>query len=215
MTAEDGKNKTVLNGAADCADDSSQAGVPGSAPARRRLVLRGAAAAVPAILTLHSGSAVAARSSFLIGRGDGAPVNEQGKHLCLDLSGSNEVAPNVYDLGDNPAPQVTTIDSKAEYYREANTGQRVYADEICRSGEVYYKKIADGNAGSRRTEAGKPANPDAASVVRKSSSSGSGQDWLPDAGNGGFQQVQVQGRGMLVSATALRSFANHIVVREI
>lgn len=206
MTARNENDKTMPAGAERPTGDPSAKGV---APARRRLVLRGAAAAVPTILTLHSGSAAAARSSFLISKADGTPVNEQGKHMCMDLNASQEVAPNVYDLGDNPAPQITTIDSRAEYYKDANGSQRAYAQEVCETGDVFYKKTA-GDAGQAIAEGAKPGK---SGMVRQSKAVES--DWVPTSSNEAFQQVQVQGRGMLVSATALRSFANHIVVRDI
>lgn len=201
-------DKGTHAGASQYADGSPVNAGPVAAPARRRLMLRGAAAAVPTILTLHSGSAIAARSSFLISRADGAPVNEQGKHMCLDLTGSTEVAPNVYDLGDNPsppAPQVTTIDSTAEYYKDPSGSQQALAQEICETGDVFYKKTAGDIAAASPGESG---------MVRQSKAVQGG--FLPqNATDGAFQPVQVQGRGILVSATALRSFANHVVVREI
>lgn len=209
MTARNENDKVELTGTAMPEGKASPIDSPAAAPARRRLVLRGAAAAVPAILTLHSGSAVAARSSFLISKADGAPVNEQGKHMCMDLRGSQEVAPNVYDMGDQPAPQITTIDSRAEYYKDANGSQRAYTQEVCETGDVFYKKTA-GDPGKALAEG---ANPGKSGMVRQSKAVESG--WVPEASDKAFQQVQVQGRGMLVSATALRSFANHIVVRDI
>lgn len=206
MTARNENDKTMPAGAERPTGDPSAKGV---APARRRLVLRGAAAAVPTILTLHSGSAAAARSSFLISKADGAPVGADGKHMCMDLSGAQPVdgMSNVYDLGDNPAPQITKIDGAGEYYKDGNGSERAYAQEICETGDVYYKKTVTSSglqSGTTTVDS---------SPVRQSSSTDGG--WLPSGSGDTLQPVQVQGRGMLVSATALRSFAAAVTVREI
>ena len=179
-----------------------------SAPARRRLVLRGAAAAVPTVLTLHSGSALAARSSFLISRAEGMPLSDDGKYLCMDLTGTTEVGPNIYDLGDNSNPLVTKIDGSATYYKDAEGNLPATVIEVCETGDPYYKRggMASGQMASAPT-------PGQSSLIRQSK----GVAAAPTASSPteGLTQVQVSGRGMLVSATALQSFASRIIVKEI
>lgn len=203
MTARDQKNAPRPAQADSPSQDDRK-----RAPARRRLVLRGAAAAVPSILTLHSGSALAARSSFLISRADGTALSDNGKYLCMDLTGADQIGPDLYDLGDNPAPQITTIDGSAAYYKDAEGTQRASAIEVCESGELYYRSGGTVNGPA----ASAPATGQG-SLIRQSKSVAAAPTVSSPAE--GLEQVQVSGRGMLVSATALRSFANHIVVREI
>lgn len=113
----------------------------------RRLLLRGATAAVPAILTLQSGAALA-RSSNLIGanRYGGA---QDGKYNCLDFDGIDATdKPNVYDLGSPPMAHVTRIDADSRYYRtdpdqESRWGdgpQEVSKPKMCADGGTYYRK---------------------------------------------------------------------------
>lgn len=108
-------------------------------PARRRILVRGAAAALPTILTLHSGAALA-RSSNLIGTTDGAPLDPEGRVLCLDESSVEQVGDRQYDLGEPPFGQATaipTVDRK--YYAAQNAGsQLVTPQEMCTNGGTYY-----------------------------------------------------------------------------
>lgn len=168
-------------------------------PARRRILVRGAAAAVPTILTLHSGSAVAARTSFLISKASGAPVDNAGRNMCLDLrSVKEELAPNVYDLGDPPSPEVTYIRTTESYYREQNESSATVSPmEMCESGGDYYVKTTGGGSTSTTTGSDR--------TVRVSSPVDASADW---------NKVTVQ-KGVLVSATALSSFVGRVIIREI
>jgi hypothetical protein len=144
----------------------------------RRAMLAGASkAAVPAIITLYSGAALA-RSSNLIGvnKYQGA---EQDKYRCLDTSSVYRTdKPDVYDLGRDPMAHVTRIDTRREYYaadRQGNrTGKQVNGRTMCSDGGSYYRK----------------------------------------AGYNGYQKVNVR-KGVLVSATALSSFANDITYTDV
>ena len=66
----------------------------------RRALLSGASrAAVPAIVTLYSGAALARSSANLISA-DGTPGAEGGKYRCLDTQSVEPTnKPGVYDLG--------------------------------------------------------------------------------------------------------------------
>ena len=123
------------------------------APAKvnRRAMLRGASAAVPAILTLNSGAALA-RSSNLIGAGN--HVGQQGgKYRCLDFDGIRGTRkPNVYDLGDPAMGHVTRIDAESSYYatdpddrrggydRHGRGPSEVSKQKMCADGGTYYRK---------------------------------------------------------------------------
>ncbi len=119
------------------------------APAKvnRRAMLRGASAAVPAILTLHSGAALA-RSSNLIGAAKYAG-QQGGKYRCLDIDGIGGTdKPNVYDLGEPAMGHVTRIDAQSSYYatdpdrrdRYGSTPSEVSKPKMCADGGTYYRK---------------------------------------------------------------------------
>jgi hypothetical protein len=118
------------------------------APAKvnRRAMLRGASAAVPAILTLHSGAALA-RSSNLISTSK--YVGEQGgKYRCLDFDGiGGTEQPNVFDLGNPAMGHVTRIDADSRYYSSdpnrytwGGYPQEVSKQKMCADGGTYYRK---------------------------------------------------------------------------
>lgn len=144
----------------------------------RRAMLSGAGkAAVPAIITLYSGAALA-RSSNLIGvnKHQGA---EHDKFRCLDTSSVYRTdKPNVYDLGRDPMAHVTRIDARRDYFavdhRGNRTNQKVPGNKMCADGGQYF----------RRT------------------------------GGNSYQKVNVR-KGVLVSATALSSFANDITYTDV
>lgn len=209
MTARDDKMFSRPPGTDRPASESA-----GRAPARRRLLLRGATAAVPTILTLHSGSAMAARSSFLISRAVGTPEGADGSYLCLDVSNATELEDGLYDLGDEGLYDVTKIDGSASYYKDPDGSQRASVADLCESGEFHYKRGGLGGGGSVEAPGTGAVTPGHSSLVRQSKAVDAAQAAVaPDAS--GLEQVRVQGRGMLVSATALSSFANRVIVREI
>lgn len=186
---------------------SSATGMAPELPTGRRALLRGAAAAVPTILTLHSGAALA-RSSNLLHVADGAPTDAKGRNLCVDESSVkvDSRVPRVYDLNEPAHAQVTAIKSQRTYYRA--TGQdapRVTPQEMCRTGGDFYYK------GSPTLD-----SLDIPGADRDSDSDGFGvrtsAGWQKK--NQGWNKVNVP-RGGLVSATALNSFAGRVNVREI
>ena len=120
--------------------DRSSSDVP--QPGRRRMV-RGAAAAVPTILTLHSGSASAlARSSNLISE-TSAP---SGSDPCLEVSNDKveKRGDNLYDLGESRDHRVwvqPTADTKF-YKNEKMKGRSLGWKEACNhtKSDLYYEK---------------------------------------------------------------------------
>ncbi|MGI9343461.1 MAG: hypothetical protein ACR2QV_11470 [Gammaproteobacteria bacterium] len=138
----------------------------------RRALIKGAAGALPMILTLQSGAALA-RSSNLISSASAESAKDQyGRTLCMDGKSVYPVdsgPANVYDMGEPPEAVVSVIrDRKYYIWSEGDGLGQVTTEEMCDRGGYYFVK--------RR--------------------------W-------GWRKVYVK-RGMLVSATALSSFAGHI-----
>lgn len=129
---------------------SAEEKVQGMAAAKidRRKLLRGASAAVPAILTLQSGAALA-RSSNLIGTNPYSGASD-GKYNCLDFDGIDRTdKPNVFDLGSPPMGHVTRIDADSRYYKTDPNhdgggwyggSTEVSKSKMCADGGTYYRK---------------------------------------------------------------------------
>lgn len=162
---------------------SAEEKIQGRASAKidRRKLLRGASAAVPVILTLQSGAALA-RSSNLIGTNPYSGAQD-GKYNCLDFDGIDRTdKPNVYDLGSPPMGHVTRIDADSRYFRVDPDGS--------------HQSGYGGGYGGSNDEVSKPKMcADGGTYYRKNR-------WRTT-------RVSVK-RGMLVSATALSSFSSGI-----
>jgi len=111
----------------------SEANVPSP---RRRALVRGAAAAVPTILTLHSGAALA-RSSNLLGTID-TLANSSDPANCLDTTGLSTVEPNVYDLGTTPSSTVNVLPGDKTYYTNSSRTTVANREAMCENGGTYY-----------------------------------------------------------------------------
>jgi hypothetical protein len=111
---------------------------PGTPNLSRRAMLRGATAAVPTILTLGSGAALAA-SSNLLGTTQTPTTTDVN---CLDPSSTQGPLvsnPNVYDLGSPPYGEVTIIPA-TNRYRNPATGLDMTTSEVCQlNGTVQVK----------------------------------------------------------------------------
>jgi len=111
-----------------------------SAPANltRRAMLHGATVAVPTILTLGSGAALAASSNLLATNTTPTTADVN----CLDpmsTQGTLPTNPNVYDLGSPPYADVTVIPS-ANRYRNPATNTDMTTSQVCRfNGTVQVK----------------------------------------------------------------------------
>lgn len=112
----------------------------------RRDLLRRGVASMPAILTLHSGAALA-RTSNLISAAPPDTIDELGRTLCLD---TNSVYPadeynDIYDLGENPPRAVINIISDREYHTEKNRGSAIASKAtVCEGGQPYWYNENDG-----------------------------------------------------------------------
>jgi hypothetical protein len=107
----------------------------------RRAMLGRGARAIPAILTLQSGAALAQTSNLVsasaIGTRDGS-----GRTLCLDMTSVDSVPDrsNVFDLGDPPYAEVNEI-TERDYRTSNNNGApTVTEDEMCLNAGTYHYK---------------------------------------------------------------------------
>jgi len=156
----------------------------------RRMLLRGASAAVPTILTLQSGAALATTSSMMIGTAPSSSgAMNNGNVQCLEMKGSwtGNASLSQLDVSNDPNLHVQLIPYRdpvaAPYYRSyLNSGGQlkptdttVGIDDMCSEGGFFFYK--DGGI--------------------------TGQAQL--LGNG--QQLKA---GFLVSSTALASFSSYL-----
>lgn len=151
---------------------------PQRKPLSRRAILKGSVVAMPAVLTLQSGAALA-RSSNLISATKTSATDAQGRTLCLDVDSvySAGGSGQVYDLGEPAYAKVSAITDRDYWTFNGYRPERITEAQMCEQGGVFY------------------ARPDRYS-------------W------GGWEETKVP-RGMLVSATALSSFATDIVLTEL
>jgi len=105
----------------------------------RRAVLRGGVTAMPAILTLQSGAALA-RSSNLISASAPGTTDSLGRTICLD---TNSVYPvgtysDVYDLGEPPRAEVNIISDRVYYLEKDLSSEKVSHSAMCEGGTYWY-----------------------------------------------------------------------------
>ena len=117
-------------------DAQSRKATSGAPSARRRALVRGAAVAVPTILTLHSGAALA-RSSNLISTVNTLADNDPAN--CLDTFSLNEQPTGVYDLGADPRDAQVNVIPTGEYYNADKTAL-VNRKDMCEAGGTYWRK---------------------------------------------------------------------------
>lgn len=156
----------------------------------RRALLRGAVTAMPVVLTLQSGAALA-RSSNMISTSHYATTDRHGRTLCLDTESVYPVdgSTHLYDLGDPADAHVFAINDREYKVSPDSDAADMTAQEICESGRPGYYEgdyvwtdddDEEDDDGYRRS----------------------------------WEQVQVR-RGVLVSATALSSFAGSVRVTDL
>lgn len=112
--------------------------------AGRRSLLKGTATALPAILTLHSGAALA-RSSNLISTTDYKTTDRRGRTLCLDLESVRPVGRRRgqrYDMGVNGHADIYRI-PESDYFVRRRNGKWRPIDEsaFCERGGIAARKV--------------------------------------------------------------------------
>lgn len=171
---------------------------PRNKPGRmsRRSLLKGTVVSMPAILTLQSGAALA-RSSNMISASNFASPDSRGRTLCLDVSSvyPADSSGKRFDLGDPAHAEVTAIPERDYRIEPRKKAAEVMEEQMCLDGKTYYYRDSNTSWDSSWTS-----------------------DDDDDDGTlyslGRWRQVDVP-RGVLVSATALHSFAQDIVINEI
>lgn len=111
----------------------------------RRALLKGGVAAMPAILTLQSGAALAQSSHMMVHAARPRATDRLGRTMCLD---TNSVYPaeghkTAYSMGSPPKAHINII-SDRKYFR--GKGRRtgvVRKGEMCRGGTYWYKENGD------------------------------------------------------------------------
>ena len=156
---------------------------------------------MPAILTLHSGAALA-RSSNLISATNGNPRDRRGRVLCLDRRSVRPAGRGgrVYDLGEPAYGRVAAINDHGFKTLPSRDGQAVSRRQMCEQGGTYfYRDRRHSWEGIWEDEAvDKAESTDSKSYVFR-------RRW---------QKVEVP-KGVLVSATALTSFAGRVSITDI
>lgn len=121
----------------DTVETKSQVETPTFSMSRRALLTSGAKA-MPVVLTLQSGAALA-RSSNLISAAPTGTRDAEGNTLCLD---TNTVMPmasgSQYDMG-QPASGMVNVITNHEYYAEPNRSSTYYGGGVaCERGGAHY-----------------------------------------------------------------------------
>jgi len=147
MTAEPGKTESQLSSGA----PAEVAAPAGTRLISRRMVLRGASAAVPTILSLQSGAALAASSNYLATIQDANAARDgQGYVKCIDTASAVQETstPKRLDLGPSPDLHMQHITPR-QYFYPKTTGSGGDKDRpatmeaVCnQGGEFWYKNSA-------------------------------------------------------------------------
>lgn len=110
----------------------------------RRSMLKGTATALPAVLTLQSGAALA-QSSNLINTTPYKTTDRRGRTLCLDLQSVRPARGrqgNSYDIGSHGYAEVYRIPER-DYYAKRRNGRWRPIDEsaLCERGGIAAHKV--------------------------------------------------------------------------
>jgi len=171
------KDQSKQHGAAPVEPTNVEQDAGTSVSRGRRSLIQGAAGALPMILTLQSGAALARSSNLIVTASPDTAVDEFGRTLCMDrrtVYTADDGDGEVYDLGEPAYARVGAINERDYYSYSTSEGVNTITEaEMCERGGAYYYRSG----------------------------------W-------GMGEVKVQ-QGMLVSATALSSFAAKIDIIDI
>jgi len=132
---------------------------PGTRPASlsRRSLLKKGVTAMPAILTLQSGAALA-RSSNMISASSSDTTDGLGRTLCVDKSSvyPEDGYGEMYDLGNPPHAVVNVIRGPGEtiFYETKNKSTPISPGALCERGGPAWFKPDEGQWESRQFGAG-------------------------------------------------------------
>lgn len=103
----------------------------------RRAFLKAGSSAVPVVLTLQSGAALARSSNLISAAPDGTRV--RGHAFCLDTSTAKPLLDShKYDLGDPVYASINVLPDQRFYPTKGKSGVPVTADQFCRQGQTRY-----------------------------------------------------------------------------
>ena len=163
-------------------------------------MLKGTVKVMPAIVTLQSGAALA-RSSNMISASSSPSTDRMGRTLCLD---ANSVQPargtrHMYDLGEPARGTVYAINERDYRAMPRTDAPKISEARACLEDRtVYYLDERNSWLTEWQSSDSDDDHGDGLNFVYK-------RNW---------KRARVP-RGMLVSATALSSFAGNIIVRDI
>lgn len=164
----------------------------------RRKLLKAAVTSMPAILTLQSGAALA-RSSNLISAASYPSKDRRGRTLCLDTESVYPVGNSgrLYDLDEPPRAHVIAINERDYRIEPDEHAPRITEEQICQSGRPgFYRGEYAWDGDGRGADSDEHDDDDDGLYRRR------------------WEQIQVR-RGVLVSATALTSFAGSVRVTDL
>ena len=106
----------------------------GQSPASlsRRALLKGGAKAMPVVLTLQSGAALA-QSSNLISEASPYTRDLDGNTLCLDTGSVYQLPNGKYDFG-QPADGIVNVIGNRQFYQDKNRSSPVETHDMCYQG---------------------------------------------------------------------------------
>ena len=168
----------------------------------RRALLKGASTALPAVLTLQSGAAFA-RSSNLISASNTPTVDGRGRTLCLKLDSVYPVrgSHTRFDLGEPASADVIALNNRDYRVFPSRYAPRIGEARACQEGRtVYYVSTRESGSDSY--------------FSTSSTVDGQTGDGYHYYYRRRWKRLDVP-RGVLVSATALSSFAGSIVVHDL
>lgn len=130
----DKDEKEIASGAATEADRPESVG--------RRALLRGGVAAMPAILTLQSGAALAKSSSMMVTPARPDTTDKLGRTLCLDTNSVYPAQdhPRGWELGTPPHAKLNIISDRVYYRAKSKRSGKVKKGEMCRGGTFWHKE---------------------------------------------------------------------------
>ena len=122
--------------------DNAAAAASAAKPAfiSRRNLLKQGAVAMPAVLTLQSGAALAASSAYIGSVSRGGSQYVGGNVLCLDTRNAEPLLPNgtTYKFVDTNYADVYVIPDGQYYATKGRDDSYVLSDEFCRTGGTKY-----------------------------------------------------------------------------
>lgn len=181
----------------------------------RRALLKGAVRAMPAVLTLQSGAALA-RSSNLISASPRDHKDRWGRTLCLDLRTVRPAGRSgrVYDLGHPAYGHVNAVRDREYFVAPDHRSAAVSEARMCHEGGTYYYRARRYRHWSNQEQEGDSLQESTGSNQQFTGSVSQSSSYWGGHRERYWKRVHIR-RGVLVSATALSSFSGNITVTDL